>query len=76
MMTVKEAAAALNVSTRFVYRLCATGAIECYKMGSAIRISDDALKEYTEAQKRTHQQAADTPRTRQPSLQFLRLKRR
>jgi len=76
MITVKEAAAELGMSERFVYRLCAKGQLESFKLGRNVRISRQALRDYREAQKkRTHQRSVDTPTVSSPPLQFLRLRR-
>lgn len=75
MLTVKEAAAELAVSTRFVYRLCATGEIDSYRLGSTIRIRKEAIERYLEAQKKgASQRSVVTPQGRKSSLSVLRLR--
>ena len=46
MKTVSETAKALRVSTRLVYKLVETGALSAYRIGAAIRISDQQLQAY------------------------------
>lgn len=46
MKTVEETARALRVSSRLVYKLVETGKISAYRIGSAIRISDEQLQSY------------------------------
>jgi excisionase family DNA binding protein len=41
-----ETAKALRVSTRLVYQLVETGALSAYRIGTAIRISDQQLQAY------------------------------
>ena len=74
MMTVRQVADELAVSPRFVYRLCANGAIECYKLGSNVRISKEALERYMEAQKKGVPQKTEVPRRRSPTLSVLKLR--
>ncbi|WP_039962859.1 helix-turn-helix domain-containing protein [Rhodopirellula europaea] len=75
MFTVGQAALRLGVSTRFVYRLCATGTMEHFRLGSAIRISSEQLERYLQSAKNeAPQQPARKPQTKTPALQFLRLK--
>lgn len=78
MMTVTQAAERLSVSNRFIYRLCQQGLLEHFKLGNRIRITDEAITTYLEAQrKRPRQQLAeDTAQSSQPSLQFLTLRGR
>lgn len=52
MLTVKEAAAELKMSTRFVYRLCGKGLIEHMRLGGRIRIASDAIVAFLEANKK------------------------
>lgn len=75
MMTVKQVAEELNVSKRFVYRLCQHGVLKCYTIGSCIRIEKGALKEYLEEQKKgTTQRNVEPPRRKSSPLKFLRLR--
>lgn len=45
-MTIEEVAEILRVSTRTVRRLCKAGAIECYYIGSQIRITKQNFEKY------------------------------
>lgn len=74
MLTVKQVADELGVSTRFVYRLCQHGVLSCYKLGSHIRIEKGAVREYLEAQKRGTTQRSVEPPRRKSSLKFLKLR--
>lgn len=73
MLTVKQAAAELNVSAKFVYSICKKGLLESFKVGNRIRIPTDGLQRYLEGQKNgvTHLPVT-TPRT----LKLSRLKLR
>ena len=75
MMTVKEAAAELKMSTRFVYRLCGKGVLEHFKLGGRIRIAADAIQRYMDGQ-RSGAKPQDTvaPRRTQLKLSCIRLK--
>lgn len=73
-MTVKEAAAELRMSTRFVYRLCGKGVLEHFKIGGRIRIAAEAVSAYVAQQKRGGQQEVTAPRTRKLTLSCLKLK--
>ena len=46
LFTVADVAKKLKVSTRLVYKLIEHGDLRCYRIASAIRISDDQLREY------------------------------
>ncbi len=48
MLTVKQVAGHLNVSNALVYKLVASGDLKCHRVGTAIRISRDQLREYLE----------------------------
>lgn len=48
MNTVAEIAKRLRVSTRHVYCLVEQGTLPAYKIGSAIRISEEQLQSYLE----------------------------
>lgn len=75
MMTVKEVAAELKMSTRFVYKLCGQGALEHLKLGGRIRIAADAVAQYVEAQKKgIRQQEVNVPGNRKLTLSCLKLK--
>jgi excisionase family DNA binding protein len=49
LMTIKETAAYLHVSESFVYRLTAAGTIRCYRVGGAVRISEEQVIEWLDA---------------------------
>lgn len=74
-MTIKEVAAELNVSQRFVYRQVALGSIEAFKFGKAIRISKEALERYKEGQRIEAARHEAKPPLRHTNLKFLRLRR-
>jgi excisionase family DNA binding protein len=46
MSTVGEVAKKLRISARMVYKLVEAGKLRSYKIGSAIRISDEQLQAY------------------------------
>jgi excisionase family DNA binding protein len=46
VLTVREAAAFLKVSTAIIYRLCETGQLEHYRIESAIRIPGEAIDRF------------------------------
>ncbi|MEP2268362.1 MAG: helix-turn-helix domain-containing protein, partial [Marinomonas sp.] len=69
MLTVKQAALRLGVSARFVYRLCAIGTMEHFRLGSTIRISSEQLEQYLlSAKNETSQQPARKPQKQTPPL--------
>lgn len=74
MLTVKEAAAELKMSTRFVYRLCGNGLIEHMKLGGRIRIAAEALARYLEGQRKGGGQHEVTAPRRKLTLSCLRIK--
>ena len=43
MLTPKEVAKRLSLSLSMVYRLITTGELECYRFGSAYRVSEEQL---------------------------------
>ncbi len=64
MLTVKEAAARLGVSTKLVYALCAAGKIihERHGLGrGTIRISEEALEAYRQGARVEHGAATPAP---------------
>lgn len=64
------------MSTRFVYRLCAKGELESFKLGRNVRISRQALRDYLEAQKkRTHRHHASAPHKETRPLAILKTRR-
>ena len=50
MLTVKDAASMMSVSTKTVYRLMGRGLLRKVKIVSSTRISEDELKSYLETQ--------------------------
>jgi excisionase family DNA binding protein len=46
MFTVKDISKRLCVSARMVYKLVETGKLSAYRIGTAIRISDEQLQAY------------------------------
>lgn len=62
MNTVKEAAAALNLSEAAVYRFISNGELECYRFGNAIRVSEEQLKDFIEG-KRVESDSTSLKRT-------------
>lgn len=46
MLTVRKVAAALNVSRYSVYRLIEHGRLSSLRVGNAIRVAPDALREF------------------------------
>lgn len=51
MLTPKQLAARLSLSLSMVYRLLANGDLECYRFGSAYRVSEDQLNAFLQRQK-------------------------
>lgn len=51
MLTPKQLAARLSLSLSMVYRLLANGELECYRFGSAYRVSEDQLNAFLQRQK-------------------------
>lgn len=52
LMKVKEVAERLNVAPKTVYRLIKFNELEAVNIGSAVRVSEEALNEYLNNQKR------------------------
>jgi len=48
MLNPKQLAEKLNLSLSMVYKLLSSGQIECYRIGSAYRTSEEQLKNYLE----------------------------
>jgi excisionase family DNA binding protein len=59
LLTVKEAASRLRVSTRRIYEMCAAGELRAFKVGRRLRITPEMLEEY-------QQQGAIRARRREP----------
>ena len=51
MLTPKQLAERLSLSLSMVYRLLSNGELECYRFGTAYRVSEDQLKQFLEKQK-------------------------
>ena len=50
LLTIKEAADRMSVSTKMIYRLMNRGKLRKVKIGGATRISEDDLNSYLEEQ--------------------------
>ena len=48
MKTVRQVAETLNVSQRLIYKLVASGELECHRIGSAIRFTEEQISHYLE----------------------------
>ena len=51
MLTPKQLAARLSLSLSMVYRLLTNGELECYRFGSAYRVSEEQLIQFLQRQK-------------------------
>jgi excisionase family DNA binding protein len=51
MLTPKQLATRLSLSLSMVYRLLANGELECYRFGSAYRVSEEQLNAFLQKQK-------------------------
>ena len=51
MLTPKQLAARLSLSLSMVYRLLSSGELECYRFGSAYRVSEEQLSQFLQRQK-------------------------
>ncbi len=51
MLTPKQLAARLSLSLSMVYRLLSSGELECYRFGSAYRVSEEQLNQFLQRQK-------------------------
>ena len=51
MLSPKQLAQRLSLSLSMVYRLLTSGDLECYRFGTAYRVSEDQLKQFLEKQK-------------------------
>jgi len=61
MLTVKQLAHRLGLSTSKCYELIARGEIVHYRMGGSIRVSEDQLKAYLERTERGGEPPRKTP---------------
>ena len=46
LLTIREVADRLSISQSLAYRLVAEGKIRAYRIGGAVRVSEDQLSEY------------------------------
>lgn len=46
LLTVRQAAARLTISTRMVYNLVATGSLSHYRIANSIRIAEEGIQDY------------------------------
>ncbi len=46
MFNPKQVAERLNLSLSMIYKLLNTGELECYRIGSAFRVSEKQLNQY------------------------------
>ena len=51
MLTPKQLAARLSLSLSMVYRILSSGELECYRFGSAYRVSEEQLSQFLQRQK-------------------------
>jgi excisionase family DNA binding protein len=66
LLTVKQAADALAVSPRLVYKLVKSGQLQGVRVGSAVRVEESDLKEYVE-RNRMEPAAAVLPTPKRPA---------
>lgn len=52
LMTVRDVAAFLQMSTRYVYKLEASGELLCVRFGAAVRFRPEDVRTYVERQAR------------------------
>lgn len=51
MMTPKQLSQRLSLSVSMIYRLLTSGDLECYRFGSAYRVSEEQLNAFLQRQK-------------------------
>lgn len=51
MLTPRQLADRLSLSLSMVYRLLSSGELECYRFGSAYRVSEEQLTQFLQRQK-------------------------
>ena len=51
MLTPKQLADRLSLSLSMVYRLLTSGELECYRFGSAYRVSEEQLNQFLQGKK-------------------------
>lgn len=51
MLAPKQLAERLSLSQSMVYRLLTSGELECYRFGSAYRVSEEQLNQFLQRQK-------------------------
>lgn len=76
MLTVKTVAQRLSLSKQAVYDLCTKGLLPHYKLGGAIRISEEQLKAFLAEREVTKPERGNPPRKQKPprpALRHLRL---
>ena len=71
MLRVKRVAERLSLSVSAVYALIESGALPHYKIGGAIRVSEDQLKRFLDDHEGTGNGVAQ-PRKRKPPRPLLR----
>lgn len=54
MLTPKQLAERLSLSLSMVYRMLSNGEIECYRFGTAYRVSEEQLSRFLSKQKMEH----------------------
>jgi excisionase family DNA binding protein len=73
-MTVKQAAARLEVSVATTYGLIASGKLRCYRIGNGrgvVRIADEHIAEFLQASAPAAKQLPSPPPPRQITLKHL-----
>ncbi|WP_169979748.1 helix-turn-helix domain-containing protein [Tautonia rosea] len=70
-MTVREAASRLEISRSTCYALVASGSLKHYRIGGAIRISEEHIAEFLEGAERGREAAPSV--ARRPVLRHVRL---
>ncbi|MBB3208906.1 excisionase family DNA binding protein [Rhodopirellula rubra] len=66
MHSPSQVADMLNVSLSLIYKLVNQGVLQCYRIGSAIRITDEQIQEFLAEKK------SDAPKTKRRRNQRLR----
>lgn len=72
LLTVKDAAAFLSISTSKTYELVETGMLAHHRIGGSIRVSEQQLSAFLEETKREREQTKPRQRNRSRPLRFLR----
>lgn len=63
MLSPKQLAQRLSLSLSMVYRLLTSGDLECYRFGTAYRVSEEQLKQFLEKQKAVNEKVLPKGRT-------------